>query len=155
MLKRVSLATKKVTEPVLVGTATERAKQFLTYLRKNHTALAKLLPLQLEVNKVVQDLYPTVPNKVINMALYYHTSCLGYTENIVRGYGRFTIDEVFVEDISDEDRETALTLLKKVKSKLFKQALRMKQDNCGNTFQPTKQQSSNGLKVSYKPRRNY
>lgn len=107
--------------PVLEGNATVRAKTFLKVLRKNHLAFAELLPLQIEVNKILHNLYPDVPHKIINMAVYYQTSCIGYLENIVRGFGRFTPDKVYVEEISDEDRERTAGLLKQIRTQLLKQ----------------------------------
>lgn len=122
-------AIKESTVPVpsvLEGKAMERARAFLDVLRKNHIAIAELLPLQREVNKVLHPMYPTIPHKIINSALYFHTSSIGYIENIYKGFGRFTVDKIFVESISDEDREKATVLLKQIKTKLFKQAMKEK-----------------------------
>ena len=102
-------ASKTPVAEKLAQTSLEvRAKAFLETLRKNHVAIAEMLPLQIQVNKVLHELYPTIPHKVINTALYYHTSCIGYLEQIHRGFGRFTVDKVFVENISDEDREVVM-----------------------------------------------
>lgn len=104
------------------GNAAKRARAFLELLRRNHIAISEMLPLQIEVNKKLHGMYPTVPRKIVNMAMYYHTASIGYLESIVKGYGRFTVDKVFVEDISKEDRERTLILFKKIKNKLFRQA---------------------------------
>lgn len=156
-------ASKSPDFPELEGNAAIRAKTFLEILRKNHVAMAELLPLQLEVNKVLHKVYPTVPHKIINMALYYHTSSIGYLENIHKGYGRFTIDKQFVDNISDEDREKATTLLKQIKAKLFKQAMKSKTDarkmnqprsgNVANPAYPPRDRPQPS--VQYKGRRTY
>lgn len=164
VVTRPSAKESKVPEsPFLEGNAAVRAKAFLETLRKNHTAMAELLPLQVEVNKVLHRMYPAVPHKIINMALYYHTSSIGYLENIHKGYGRFTIDKQFVDNISDEDREKATTLLKQIKAKLFKQAMKGKTDarkgnyqRSGNVANPVLPPRDRPIPaVQYKPRRAY
>lgn len=140
--------------PALEGNASVRAKAFLGVLRKNHLAFAELLPLQIEVNKVLHQIYPTIPHKIINMAVYFQTSCIGYLENIVRGFGRFTPDKIYVEDISDEDRERTATLLKQVRNKLLKQrtAKPKVENRSGNRPYPKVQYRSGDTRPSFNRR---
>ena len=99
----------KVIPPVELpdGTQQECAKAFLTILRRHHPVFAELLPLQEGINKVIQELYPSISHAIVNTALYYHTTCLGYLENICNGYGRFNLDKQFVDDIPDDIRQDA------------------------------------------------
>jgi len=127
-IKRVQITRKPMPVEVVTEesmgvedeTAKVRAKEFLQTLRRNHVGLAEMLPLQREVNKILFDMYPMIPRRVINMAMFYHTSCYGYLERIAQGYGRFTVDKKYVEEITDEERAKAIDTIRKVKAKLFR-----------------------------------
>lgn len=110
--------------PPMMGTAEMRARIFLQFLRQEYPVMAEMLPLQVQINKKIQARLPAVSRRIVNMALYYHTSSAGYIESIVKGFGRFTLDKAFVENISPADRARAARLLKGMKQKMFKHTAR-------------------------------
>jgi sRNA-binding protein len=111
-INKIVVDVKKVTKPNHI----QRAKEFLTHLRKYFNVFQKYQPLMIGVAKDLAPIFPEIPKRVINTALYLHTNSKKYLKNIAKGYDRL---DLCGQVVSKTDK-VSIQKAKKSLAQLFK-----------------------------------
>lgn len=111
-INKIVVDVKKVVKPNHI----QRAKEFLTHLRKYFNVFQKYQPLMIGVVKDLAPIFPEIPKRVINTALHLHTNSKKYLKNIAKGYDRV---DLCGQVISKTDK-VSIQKAKKSLAQLFK-----------------------------------
>lgn len=111
-INKIVVDVKKVVKPNHI----QRAKEFLTHLRKYFTVFQKYQPLMIGVVKDLSPIFPEIPKRVINTALHLHTNSKKYLKNIAKGYDRVDLSG---QVVSKTDK-VSIQKAKKSLAQLFK-----------------------------------
>ena len=112
MPNKIVVDVKKVAKPNHI----QRAKEFLTHLRKYFNVFQKYQPLMIGVVKDLAPIFPEIPKRVINTALHLHTNSKKYLKNIAKGYDRV---DLCGQVVSKTDK-VSIQKAKKSLAQLFK-----------------------------------
>ena len=96
--------------PVLEGDQKTKAKQLLKILKKNHPVFSTYKPLQIGINKILQQVYPQLSRRIINMAICFHTHHLNYIRAVSKATYRSSLSGKEIMELSDTDRKNAKLL---------------------------------------------
>lgn len=111
-INKIVVDVKKVVKPNHI----QRAKEFLTHLRKYFNVFQKYQPLMIGVVKDLSPIFPEIPKRVINTALHLHTNSKKYLKNIAKGYDRV---DLCGQVVSKTDK-VSIQKAKKSLAQLFK-----------------------------------
>lgn len=111
-INKIVVDVKKVVKPNHI----QRAKEFLTHLRKYFNVFQKYQPLMIGVVKDLAPIFPEIPKRVINTALHLHTNSKKYLKNIAKGYDRV---DLCGQVVSKTDK-VSIQKAKKSLAQLFK-----------------------------------
>lgn len=111
-INKIVVDVKKVVKPNHI----QRAKEFLTHLRKYFNVFQKYQPLMIGVVKDLSPIFPEIPKRVINTALHLHTNSKKYLKNIAKGYDRVDLSG---QVVSKTDK-VSIQKAKKSLAQLFK-----------------------------------
>jgi sRNA-binding protein len=111
-IHKVSVEIKKIPKPNHI----QRAKEFLTHLRKHFNVFQKNQPLMIGVDKELSTVFPDIPKRVINSALHLHTNSKKYLKNMSKGYNRVDLSGQFISVLD----KVCIQKAKKNLSQLFK-----------------------------------
>jgi len=111
-INKIVVDVKKVAKPNHI----QRAKEFLTHLRKYFNVFQKYQPLMIGVVKDLAPIFPEIPKRVINTALHLHTNSKKYLKNIAKGYDRV---DLCGQVVSKTDK-VSIQKAKKSLAQLFK-----------------------------------
>lgn len=111
-IHKVVVEVKKIPKPNHI----QRAKEFLTHLRKHFNVFQKYQPLMIGVAKELTPIFPEIPKRVINTALHLHTNSKKYLKNVSKGFDRVDLSGQVISTID----KVSIQKAKKSLAQLFK-----------------------------------
>lgn len=111
-INKAVVEVKKIPKPNHI----QRAKEFLTHLRKYFNVFQKYQPLMIGVAKELTPIFPETPKRVINTALHLHTNSKKYLKNVSKGFDRVDLSGQIITTID----KVSIQKAKKSLAQLFK-----------------------------------
>lgn len=89
----------------------ERSQKVLKELKKI-PVIKKQQPLVIGISKTLQELYPQIPKRLINTAMYIHTHSKNYLKNLSSGQPRVYLDGTVAQSVDSYGMNQAKFILK-------------------------------------------